>query len=592
MERDRNSGKGKTGTMTGRFAGILILLASAHVSRVQENTVLPDLAPRIVEITGELTISFPSLRRQPLVGFNPPPHVPDIASSRRPFTEAYKQPSADLPPSQLQHPEPPPVSSVADRTPVQGIIEAGLGRYFDRYVTTDLSADIGPRTLLLVRGAYNGTSGYSPFTTDPTIETSSNREFVDVGMRVGMTSAIIGIDVGASRSDYSLYGAVPAPGALSQKNPSRIVSDIHSELWLESQPSNSIRGRLAIGVGRTEVKTDVFDPLVRIDPSTERTAKRMTFDGSLKFPFSGGLIHVDAQGSLQGLDESGFPGNTITSGSASVTYRFDPTDRFRASIGVRALGFDAVGQTPLGGDRLLVYVSPVILVEYSIRPGIELFLGDQPVLKDISMAELYRLGPYLADEPAIQPVLMPTHLMTGIRVSGDRIHASIQAGWKDVKNYRYAENSSSTVRGYTTGYPVLGYEDATVLYAKAHLTAIPTTGIQASIRVAYRNGRLDDSESVIPYFSPFTYGASFSVGIMDGLLLVQLTAQGESSRYIDRAETSKTGSVLRLGAEASYFLTEQAGITVGVRNLGSKREFWDNYTPEGSVFYTGVRWRW
>ena len=93
-----------------QFALLVLFLAAHSIPAfARQDTVLPDLAPREVEITGDLTIAFPTLRRQPIVGFNPPPRVPDIDSNRRPFTEAYGQASADLPPSPLQAPEPPSV---------------------------------------------------------------------------------------------------------------------------------------------------------------------------------------------------------------------------------------------------------------------------------------------------------------------------------------------------------------------------------------------------------------------------------------------------------------------------------------------------
>ena len=82
----------------------LTLLMIPGLSLAQENPTLPDLAPHVVEIIGDLSISFPSLRRQPLVGFNPPPRVPEILSSRRPFLELYKQSTEELPPSPLGAP--------------------------------------------------------------------------------------------------------------------------------------------------------------------------------------------------------------------------------------------------------------------------------------------------------------------------------------------------------------------------------------------------------------------------------------------------------------------------------------------------------
>ena len=84
---------------TLRAAVALIVLLGASVlgtrDAAAQDPALPNLAPQVVEITGDLSISFPSLSRQPLAGFNPPPRVPDIPASRIPYIDDYKQENAD-----------------------------------------------------------------------------------------------------------------------------------------------------------------------------------------------------------------------------------------------------------------------------------------------------------------------------------------------------------------------------------------------------------------------------------------------------------------------------------------------------------------
>ena len=70
---------------------LLILFLATHALPAQARQDLPDLAPREVEITGDLTIAFPTLRRQPIVGFNPPPRVPDMTSISPLFLEQTPQ---------------------------------------------------------------------------------------------------------------------------------------------------------------------------------------------------------------------------------------------------------------------------------------------------------------------------------------------------------------------------------------------------------------------------------------------------------------------------------------------------------------------
>ena len=114
------------------YAGLTVFLLAlfclgttpAWAQQDSTQTLLPDISPREVEIRGELQIAFPSLIRQPLIGFNPPPRVPELPAGRRPFIEDYKLASADLPNTPLGQPDPPEVSSLSDLDPVNGEFEA------------------------------------------------------------------------------------------------------------------------------------------------------------------------------------------------------------------------------------------------------------------------------------------------------------------------------------------------------------------------------------------------------------------------------------------------------------------------------------
>src|SRR5690625_5734953 len=86
------------------FAASLVFVAGAVAQDQEEAPALPDIAPRTVEIRGQLEINFPALERQPLVGFNPPPRIIDL-TNRLPYMEPYRISAAELPASPLQPPE-------------------------------------------------------------------------------------------------------------------------------------------------------------------------------------------------------------------------------------------------------------------------------------------------------------------------------------------------------------------------------------------------------------------------------------------------------------------------------------------------------
>ena len=148
----------------GLLLGLLLGLAFPWGALAQD----PELPPREVEIRGTLEVSLPSLQRQPLMGFNPPPEVPRPPANRRPFIERYKQASADLPVSPLGRPQPPSALG-ASYPPAQGQIESLIGRYFSRAVNARLQAPLSDQASFLLRADYRGSEGHEPFETLPDV---------------------------------------------------------------------------------------------------------------------------------------------------------------------------------------------------------------------------------------------------------------------------------------------------------------------------------------------------------------------------------------------------------------------------------------
>ena len=133
-------------------------VAGAQAQDADTSRALPDIAPQEVEIRGQLDVAFPSLERQPLVGFNPPPSTYQVPESHVPYMESYKQKAADLPASPLQQPELPAADRASlDRT---GFLEAALGRHFDRRGRLHLRVPVGSGRHLFTDLDYAGSEDY------------------------------------------------------------------------------------------------------------------------------------------------------------------------------------------------------------------------------------------------------------------------------------------------------------------------------------------------------------------------------------------------------------------------------------------------
>lgn len=108
------------------------LLASAQNN---DKNLLPDINPQDIEIRGDYRISFPGLRRQPVLGFNPKPRIYRIDPNRLPFLETPEQVAANIPVSYLDRPAPPPKYFMDTPNRNHYYIQAGIGSYVSPEIT-------------------------------------------------------------------------------------------------------------------------------------------------------------------------------------------------------------------------------------------------------------------------------------------------------------------------------------------------------------------------------------------------------------------------------------------------------------------------
>lgn len=86
---------------------VLMIPVSGHAQESQKkkvSTLLPDINPQDIEIKGDFKATFPGLRRQPILGFNPNPPVFQVNGKQIPYMESPDQAVANLPISKLEQP--------------------------------------------------------------------------------------------------------------------------------------------------------------------------------------------------------------------------------------------------------------------------------------------------------------------------------------------------------------------------------------------------------------------------------------------------------------------------------------------------------
>lgn len=552
-----------------------------------EEPVLPDLAPQEVEIRGQLEISFPSLQRQPLVGFNPPPPVPDIPAGRRPFVETYKQASADLPASPLGRPDPPAISALAGRQPIGGLVQAAAGRYFSRQV--DLYAGGTPAPAWQVSGAlsYDGLDGYEPFDARPDVDTPRDR--LDLGARAEHRRSrfAFGLDLDGYTRQYALYG-VAGDGTVAD-NPERTGQHGEATLSMRTITTLPVEGSARLSFSGTRFETDLFAADTRIDPQTERTEQRVRLDADLLAGAGRGLLTADVHLAAAGLDAGGVAGSDVTLADAGAGFRFQHRRIGTLEVGGRLMAYRAETER---GDRDALYAAPDVRLDLHPFRTVQAYVQNRPEAREHPLGALYEHNPWLVDEPRQQPTVVPVNVEAGARVFAGPVQLAARAGYLRAPDYRYFVDAPAASRTFPIdGLFEARYDRVWIASLGGDASIVLPQGLHATLGVTVRDGRLREADVDIPYFAALTAHGMVSYAFLQNRGLAQLTAVFEGERS-GPGGLPRVDPYLDLDLAASYALTEHLGVVLGLRNLAGEQTRWPGYPEPPFVVLGGMRLIW
>jgi len=561
------------------------------LAEAQETPVLPDLAPRQVEITGDLTISFPSLRRQPLIGFNPPPTVPAIPDERRPYSETYKQVGADLPPSPLVPPAPPAVSTFASRRANSGRVTIQAGRYLDRLVDADVELLRDEIQTVTASVSYFGTDGHDNTPTGG----STGRDLFDADVRWRRAAGpgLLGLQAGLIRNSWSLVGATPIPGSLSLQNPERTASAVHLGAGWGSRPGARLPYNLDVKWTSSEVETDIFDPAVRVDPSTDRHENRLFGSGRVTVPVASWTAGIAASGVLSGLDESGTVSlGTASNGDARIFVASAPGRRLELEIGATLLAIDSDAQGAGTTSRSESFLVPSGKLRYWLSESTSFFAGSDPGLARHTSLTLLSDNPFVRDEPFILPDLYSMRGFAGFMGTSRYTEWEVQAGFDRAPSYGYHAASPTPLAGYSTGYFDRLIDEMDRYYVESSFALILSPAFHSGVGATVQQTELDATGEDVPFVSPLSVRGWIQGSGFDGQLDVLTELLFESARDRDTARTLETDDYYRFSLKARYNVRPDFAITLGLRHLFSEPDFFSGQPLEESAVHVGVGWRW
>ncbi|MEM9665907.1 MAG: TonB-dependent receptor [Bacteroidota bacterium] len=573
---------------------LLLVLVAGLPAQAQEATTdpnaLPDLAPREIEIRGELEISFPSLRRQPLVGFNPPPRIPELDPTRVPFTEAYRTTSADLPESPLQRPEPPSGALLEARPPGTGLVEGALGRFTSRFFRAEGVTPAGTDGTVYGRMRYQGTDGHTPF--GDTTASASAFDTVEglLGVQVQQPAWSGGVEASGFYDQYALYGAVIGNTPLTvEPTPDRTSRELGGQAWIRTAPDQAVDAELRVRYADTYVETEAFS---RPDTRFERTERHLSALLTAATELPVGIGEVDVRGGLASLDPDEAFTRSLDYLDAGALLRF-PYQMVDAVLGVRYLSYGADATLTGTEDVRRGYVAPTVRVSFYPADGLEVYARQQPFVEPNTLSALYRLAPYLVDEPVQRPTVHLINAEGGVQWFYGALQVAGAAGYQQSPNYRVFEHLPVTrTNGYREGVTRTSYAEARILRVQGRAAVVTRTGVEVSLTATAQRGRLTEDDTVIPYLAPLEGEVRLAFAPPEARFRAQAVGTLASARWRDRAENERVDPFVALDVEGLYRVTDVVSLLLRIESVGNEAARWSGYPRAPTVAQGGLRLNW
>lgn len=583
-----------------RLAIVVALVGVGQVStssaQADRDTLLPDLAPRELEILGNLEITFPSLRRQPLSGFNPPPRIYEVPRGWRPWTGEYKQPSADLPGTSLIQPASPPATISVGQHPHNGELSMGIGRYLSREVRAQAAFDLGSSVTFHGDLFHEGLSKYKPF--NDSLETEAPHQAYDglagLTYRAGATSA--GIEVTGFFDEYDLYGARPDTAPFL--SPERDGSGFGGRAWVSTGEASKVPVRLTAEYKATTYETGYPDEpgLVSID------GRQLALQGEGRFGVGDRNLSLDAKTWL--TEQRGFfdplenvsvePSRDVTTYRAGGDLNFGVGRRGLLRVGAQLHGYsssgDGVAVDSNGSSDSKVYLAPRISYVNLIASVAEIYVKNTPIVRVKDQHGLFDANPFLVDYAPLFPELSVVNVEGGLVFYKGPVRIAARSGVTTYESFLYFESDGSPAFG--PRFFNARYGNADVFFAGGDVGVTFPGQFSATVSTRWQSAKLENDVDV-PNYPEFEGGLRGSFIFADDRALIQFDGTIVGDRNVDSSGEEVVSGYLDMAVLASYYLRNGIGFYARIQTItGDTFERWVGYPVADWVTLGGIRIRW
>lgn len=570
----------------------LLVFPSKAVSQEQDEEQedapqLPEIAPREIEIRGQLQIAFPSLQRQPLDGFSSDPSLPSVPNNRRPYVEPYKQELENLPESLPELETSTQALEAADRSPARGFLETGSGRYFTRFAEGRLSVPLSPSETFSIHGDYTGTEGFTAY-ENPSLKTPFDEARATVSFESRREGFLFDAKLQGRVDQYTLYGATPASGTSVQVAPDR--ESFSFEPSVRFRTRGTVESTLEASYDYTQYGTQ-FVSSNEGDPDVFDES-RFQAQGALSVPIGPLLPRLEARGTHSRLGGDA-PGGSAFSLDVHGSLPLLETAPFVVRAGAQVLAFETPADPSQGASpsAQATFVLPTADIQWKPTSELDFYLRNAPLLGNGSLQELYSDNPYAEHAPPLRPSLETTNAEAGLTFSTGPIRLSTSAGYRYAPVFRYFVPGGDA--RYSEGIFQAAHESARIIHGGGRLALEGFDPFQMSLGISYRDGELTEVETVIPNFSPLVADAMLSYSFANQKGLLQLNGEFKGSRYLTTAQSQSLDPYFSVDLEGSYSVTSTFDLVARADNLSpDSPTLWARYPRPPAMISAGLRIQW
>ncbi|CAN5473695.1 TonB-dependent receptor [soil metagenome] len=546
----------------------LVLLAATPTALAQQEEVLPDLTPREFVIRGDATVSLPTIERQPLSGFGPPPRTYVIPAERNPAVAPYGQDFAQLPPAPMAAPRDPALAE-ADARFVR--LDVLAGRYASRRVGLDAFAPIG-RAALFVELDYEDLDRFRPSIPGgaDTISTPYDALTYRAGFRTRGPYRF-GVSAAGFADTYSLIGErfVFSTATAPFDRRGRGTS---FEAFASGEAATALPFEL--GVRYETTRYDLSHRTLAADAAPELSDGRLGVRGRIEL-FQRRVV---ADGEFTSLNTGVATGPDLQTYSGGGAFRIEfGSGMFE--LGARALGYTA---SDANGGGFSNVVAPIVRFELSPSPGLRLFANTDGRVKPRNYRDLYLENPYASLSPVLAPQLVQADGRAGFAVQ------------RELLAFRaYGLGTLSPVHQYWSrqedGLFRPEYTTARILGGGAEATISELGGASLTAGFEFRDAMLTELGARVPYYAPIVASAAVRAPFLNNRLNLGAAARYEASRPRSLDGSDTVGGFALLSADASFELIRYASVLLrGERLLGSAEQ-WEGFPRPPFTVMAGLR---